>query len=233
MDSVVWMLSTENSGKELKQVSHKPFPSVVHACMLSCFSSIWLFVTLWTVAHQALLFVGFSRQECWSGLPRPPLGDLSHPGIEPASSVAPESQADSLPLSHWRSPFLFLYWLYFFSETNNTIHLLMKIINKHSIIEIENNFSWAKLRTLAQKIASQITLGKCSGEAWFSVQFYISSEQRTLNMPGMHSFKVSKNTDQHIHSESLWLWHLGRESYHQRNTSIDVQEQESRVNLYF
>ena len=38
----------------------------------------------------------FSRQEYWSGLPRPPLGDLSHPGIEPAS---PALQADSLPLT--------------------------------------------------------------------------------------------------------------------------------------
>ena len=52
-------------------------------CMVSHFSRVQLFVTLWTVAHQAPLSVGFSRQGYWSGLLCPPLGDL--PGIEPAS----------------------------------------------------------------------------------------------------------------------------------------------------
>ena len=44
-------------------------------------SHVLLFVAPWTVAHQAPLSVGFSRQECWSGLPFPPLGDLPDPGI--------------------------------------------------------------------------------------------------------------------------------------------------------
>ena len=44
--------------------------------------------------------MGFSRQEYWSGLPRPSPGDLPDPGIEPVSLVAPALQADSLPLSH-------------------------------------------------------------------------------------------------------------------------------------
>ena len=39
------------------------------ACVLSCFSHVWLFVTLWTLAHQATLSMGFSRQEYWNGLP--------------------------------------------------------------------------------------------------------------------------------------------------------------------
>ena len=43
------------------------------------------FATPWTVAHQALLSMGFSRQEYWSGLPFPSSGDLPSPGIEPAS----------------------------------------------------------------------------------------------------------------------------------------------------
>ena len=54
-------------------------------------------MTLRTVAHQASLFNGFSRQEYWSGLSCPPPGDLPDPGIEIASSAAPESQVDSLP----------------------------------------------------------------------------------------------------------------------------------------
>ena len=51
-------------------------------------------VTQWTVAHQARLSMGFSRQEYWSGLPFPAPGLLSNPGIEPRS---PAVQADSLP----------------------------------------------------------------------------------------------------------------------------------------
>ena len=43
------------------------------------------FVTPWTVAHYALPSTGFSRQEYWSGLPVLSPGDLSDPGIEPAS----------------------------------------------------------------------------------------------------------------------------------------------------
>ena len=48
-------------------------------------SHVRLFVTPWTVAHQAPLSVGFSRQEYWIGLPFPPPGDLPDPGIEPTS----------------------------------------------------------------------------------------------------------------------------------------------------
>ena len=53
--------------------------------------------TSWTVAFQAPLFLEFSRQEYWSGLPFPSPGDHPDPGIEPTS---PALQADSLPLSH-------------------------------------------------------------------------------------------------------------------------------------
>ena len=49
---------------------------------------------MWTVAHQAPLSIGFSRQDYWSGLPCPPEGDLPDPGIEPRS---PALQVDSLP----------------------------------------------------------------------------------------------------------------------------------------
>ena len=53
-------------------------------CLLSHFSHVQLFVMLWTVAHQAPLSMGFSRQERWSGLPFPSPGDLPGPGIDPA-----------------------------------------------------------------------------------------------------------------------------------------------------
>ena len=67
--------------------------------VLCRFSFVLLCATLWTVAHQAPLSLGFSRQEHWSGLPCPPPGDLPHPGIEPASPASPALQADS-SLSH-------------------------------------------------------------------------------------------------------------------------------------
>ena len=58
-------------------------------CMLSHFSCVQLFATLWTIACQAPLSMGLSRQEHWSGLLYPPLGDLPNPGIEPASLMSP------------------------------------------------------------------------------------------------------------------------------------------------
>ena len=64
------------------------------AQLLSC---VQLFATLWTVARQGPLSVGFFRQEYWSGLPFPPPGDLPNPGIK---SESPALQVDSLPLSH-------------------------------------------------------------------------------------------------------------------------------------
>ena len=57
-------------------------------------SRVRLFATPWTVAYQTPPSIGFSRQEYWSGLPFPSLGDLLNPGTEPRS---PTLQADSLP----------------------------------------------------------------------------------------------------------------------------------------
>ena len=53
--------------------------------LLQC---VLLSTTLWTVAHQASLSMGFSRQEYWSGLPCPHPGNLPDPGIEPLSPAS-------------------------------------------------------------------------------------------------------------------------------------------------
>ena len=68
--------------------------------MPSRFSNVRLFVALWAIAHQVSLSMGLFSQEYWRGLPCLSPGDLSDPGIEPVSSVAPALQADSLPLNH-------------------------------------------------------------------------------------------------------------------------------------
>ena len=61
----------------------------LHASVLSHFSCVWLFATLWTVACQALLSMGFSRQEYWSGLPCVLSGDFPDPEVEPIYLTSP------------------------------------------------------------------------------------------------------------------------------------------------
>ena len=67
-----------------------PVLAVLDAVAKSCLTLI----TPWTVAHQAPLSMGFSRQEYWSGLSCPPPEDLSNPRVNPRF---PTLQADSLP----------------------------------------------------------------------------------------------------------------------------------------
>ena len=57
----------------------------IYVCMLSC---VRLVATPWTIAFQVPLFMEFSRQEFWSGLPFPSPGDLPDSGIEPMSSAS-------------------------------------------------------------------------------------------------------------------------------------------------
>ena len=75
--------------------------SLCCCCLLT--KSCLTFATPWTVAHQVLLSIGFSRQEYWSGLPFPTLGDRPNPGMKP---VSPTLQAVSLPLSHQGRSFI-------------------------------------------------------------------------------------------------------------------------------
>ena len=74
-------------------------PTLVRVCMLC---HIWLFVTLWTVARQAPLSIGFPRQEYWNGLPHPPPGDLPDPGFKPTS---PALVGRVFATSHLGSPY--------------------------------------------------------------------------------------------------------------------------------
>ena len=81
--------------------------------VLSHFRPVQLFATPQTLARQAPLSVGFSRQEHWSGLPCPPAGDLPNPGIEhtslmscrwgslPLTPPTPPSALEVWSLSHW------------------------------------------------------------------------------------------------------------------------------------
>ena len=74
--------------------------------------------TAGTVAYQAPLSMGFSRQEYWSGLPFPSPGDLPNPGIEPRSPIL---QADSLP-----------------TELHCTCHFPIQLIRETCRVNIQN-----------------------------------------------------------------------------------------------
>ena len=74
--------------RKLSMHFHNFSSSPICVCMLSHFSLVQLFVTLWIIAHQASLFMGFFRQEYWSGLSCPAPGDLPNLGTEPTSLVA-------------------------------------------------------------------------------------------------------------------------------------------------
>ena len=74
------------------------------ACMQS-HSVMFNSPTLWTVARQALLSMGFSRQGYWSGLPFPSPGDLSDPGIEPNSLMSPALAGEFFTISATWQPY--------------------------------------------------------------------------------------------------------------------------------
>ena len=66
---LVSLANSSSSSKTHCSFSFSVKPSLIQPHLLSCFSHVRFFVTLWTVAHQASLSMGFSRQEGWSGLP--------------------------------------------------------------------------------------------------------------------------------------------------------------------
>ena len=80
-------------------VSQTPSFWMSALCVLIRFNRIWLFVTLWNVAHKTPLSTGFSWQEYWSGVLLPSPGDLPDPGIKPMCPVTPALQVISLPLA--------------------------------------------------------------------------------------------------------------------------------------
>ena len=84
--SIYLSMYTNHFAVHLKQTQY--CKSTMRECVLSPFSCVQLFVNLWTVAYQAPLSMGFSRQEYWSGLSGPPPGDRPNPGIELTSLMS-------------------------------------------------------------------------------------------------------------------------------------------------
>ena len=90
----MWLLYFILAGVEILFNSSRIRVASLTVCVLSNSVMSELFATPWTVAHQAPLSLGFSRQECWSELPFPSPEDFPDPWIELRS---PALQADSLP----------------------------------------------------------------------------------------------------------------------------------------
>ena len=91
-----WLMWSHSSGPGMERLMGLCSVFVELIFLLSCVSRSVMsnsFASSWTIANQAPLSMGFSRQEYWSGLPFPTPGDLPNPGIKPRS---PALQADSL-----------------------------------------------------------------------------------------------------------------------------------------
>ena len=119
--------------------SSRESPSLCVSGCVKSLSPVWLCVTPWTAAHQASLFVGFCRQEYWSGLPFPSPGTLpdSDPGIKPGSSSLQEDFLLSEPLG---GPSEFM-------MTPNKIHCLnasqpLYLVCKESTAKQSNWWDW-------------------------------------------------------------------------------------------
>ena len=87
METFIWytQVNWTNSGASIWSLVHPWFRTSLFVAVVYLPSCVWFFATPWTVAHQAPLSLGFSRQGYWSGLPCPPPRDLPDPGIKPAS----------------------------------------------------------------------------------------------------------------------------------------------------
>ena len=124
-----------------------------HSRVLSRYSRVRLFATLWTLALQAPLSLGFSRQEYWSGLPCPPPGHLSDPRIKPASLMSPELVGRfSITSTTWEA-----------RESHSTCRILFNHHNKCRGMYLllpfakEGNWTWRTMKRQSQTLeAAQI-----------------------------------------------------------------------------
>ena len=139
-----WYVFNLKSRQKIKLPDSGRRPAALSECCL--FSRVRFFAILWSVACQAPLSMGFSRQEYWGWLLCIPPGDLSDPGIELASLTFPALQADSLSLSHWEAMylirvlewFLFKKWYLFmpiFSEENTEVQNVQMVLSKFASVE--------------------------------------------------------------------------------------------------
>ena len=112
---------------------------IIVTIVIQSLSSVWLSVTPWTVALQASLSMGFSRQEYWSGLPFPSPGDLSNPGVETESlALAGRFFMAELP----GKPHTWLYWSLKFLKHHGRISGTPGVWTTMIMSSTSNSITW-------------------------------------------------------------------------------------------
>ena len=145
--------------------------------------SVWLFVTPWTIAHQAPLSMGFSRQEYWSGLPFPSPGDLPDPGIEPRS---PSLHADALtsepPEDKTKAEDLtILVNSFIYSSNNHWAPTRSRVQSqvKYKIQRLKINLDLCKeIDRICNMVSISLDIIKDSGRAWREKSVWQNGEFR-------------------------------------------------------
>ena len=134
-------------------------------------SRVRLFVTLWTVAYQAPLSMGFSRQERWSGLPFPSPGELPDPRIKPGS---PALQADAL-LSEPPGKLTRIWEMWSKPQNNKDIIIYVKLVQHHkSTVKVKvKSLSRVRLFVTLWTVAYQapLSMGFSRQEYWNGLPF--------------------------------------------------------------
>ena len=168
-------------------------------------SHVQLFATPWTVAFQAPLSMGFSRQEHWSGLPFPSAGDLPHPGIKPSSSA---TQADSLlseppgrygeaALPQWISWFPKYWDSCTCQQTDFPIHLIRLLGTQVPNFWREKAERKEKCFNSSIGVVSQIAIKNWNISCHISKQGYHSHQQfppPNVNSWALRALRKEKNT---------------------------------------
>ena len=157
-------------------------------------------MTPWTVAHQAPLSMGFSRQEYWSGLPFPSPGDLPDPGIEPPTQGSPALQADAL-ISE--PPLLIKFPIYsFLGFVSLLIHgVLLKTVSYYCNSFLSLSLLFLAMPYSVQNLSSPTFFVPPTVEAW----------SPTTGPPGNSLISVSLIPVQQHRVHSLFLsldWYL-------------------------
>ena len=158
-------------------------------------SSVWLFATLLTAAHQAPLPLGFSREEYWSRLSFPAPEGLLDPGIKPTSLGSSALQADSLPLSHLRTS---LYAEY--------------ILQNARLDEVQAGIKTAKRNMNNLRYADDTSLMAKSEAELKSLLMRVKEESEKaglkLNIPKTKIMASGPITSQQIDGEKMEQWQI-------------------------
>ena len=167
------------------------------ACLLSSFSSVWLFAVLWTAAHQTSLSMGFSSQEYWSGLPFPSPGDLPDPGIKPSSLMSPASvgrfftaRATWEALTAWA--LVVGAWHMWILEDDLPLQYLFLASSVIIVQSYNICFSWLACRPLELCLFWKLCYFESFYSPWFLLRFFfikqsskqVREQRKSLWVPG-------------------------------------------------